>query len=163
MRGGWRPGGGRPKGVKDKAPRKSRKPEPTEAEKTRQMLAMGIKAKARFYQDYLLRCSRGEKLTVSEQKMMEKLGAELEAEVGEKPPAALEIGEKLQPLDFMLQVMNDPKEDKELRARMAVAAAPFCHPRKGEGAGKKDEKNDRAKAAGSGKFAASAPPLRVVK
>lgn len=67
------------------------------------------------------------------------------------------------PLEYMLSVMNDEGEDKDLRARMAVAAAPYMHSRKGEGAGKKDEQGARAKAAAGGKFAAGAPPLKVVK
>jgi hypothetical protein len=47
---------------------------------------------------------------------------------------------------------------------MAIAAAPFVHARKGEaGTGKKDEKAERAKAAGEGRFRPSAPPtLKVV-
>jgi phage terminase small subunit len=71
--------------------------------------------------------------------------------------------ENLTPLEYMLREMNKPTEPKERRDRLAMAAAPFCHPRKGEGAGKKDDKADRAKQAGSGKFAASAAPIRVVK
>jgi len=71
--------------------------------------------------------------------------------------------ENLTPLDYMLKVMNDTKEDDGRRDRMAIAAAPFIHSRKGEGAGKKQEREDRAKAAGGGKFAPSAPPLKVVK
>ena len=71
--------------------------------------------------------------------------------------------EKLTPLEYMLKVMNDPNEDKDMRARMAQAAAPYIHPKAGESKGKKDEKADRAKRAGGGKFAAGAPPLRVVK
>jgi len=65
----------------------------------------------------------------------------------------------MDPLTYMLKVMNDPREDKNLRARMAVAAAPFCHARKGEGAGKKEEKSDRAKQAGKGKFSPGKPPV----
>ena len=64
----------------------------------------------------------------------------------------------LSPLEYMLQVMNDPLEDGSMRARMATAAAPYCHPRKGEGQGKKADLADRAKAAGSGRFAPSKPP-----
>jgi phage terminase small subunit len=71
--------------------------------------------------------------------------------------------ENLDPLAYMLKVMNDPEEDKNRRDRMAIAAAPFCHPRKGEGLGKKEEKDNKAKSAGSGKFAPSAAPLKVVK
>lgn len=67
------------------------------------------------------------------------------------------------PLQHMLDVMNDHSATPERRDRMAVAAAPFVHPRKGEGAGKKDEKADRAKQAGAGKFAAGAAPLKLVK
>jgi hypothetical protein len=71
--------------------------------------------------------------------------------------------EDLAPLDYMLKIMNDPAIDKARRDKMAIAAAPFMHSRKGEGAGKKEEKSDRAKTAGAGRFAASPPPLRVVK
>jgi hypothetical protein len=70
----------------------------------------------------------------------------------------------LTPLDYMLKVMNDTNEtDKARKDRMAIAAAPFIHARKGEGAGKKEEKEDRAKSAGAGKFSAGAAPLRAVK
>lgn len=74
-----------------------------------------------------------------------------------------DYGEDLLPLDYMLKVMNDPKVDASRRDRMAIAAAPFMHGRKGEGAGKKEEKNDRAKAAATGRFASSPAPLKVVK
>jgi hypothetical protein len=72
--------------------------------------------------------------------------------------------ENLDPLTYMLRVMNDPQEsDKARKDRMAIAAAPFMHARKGEGAGKKVDKEDRAKAASAGKYRASAPPvLKVV-
>lgn len=71
--------------------------------------------------------------------------------------------QNLSPLDFMLRVMRDPDADEATRNRMAIAAAPFIHPRAGEGKGKKEEKADRAKAAGSGKFAPARAPLSVVK
>lgn len=71
--------------------------------------------------------------------------------------------ENLDPLTYMLKIMNDPDAAQDRRDRMAVAAAPFVHARKGEGAGKKDEKADAAKRAGSGKFAPGKPPvLKVV-
>lgn len=70
----------------------------------------------------------------------------------------------LTPLDYMLKVMNDTKEtDKARRDRMAIAAAPFVHARKGEGAGKKEEKNEKARTAGAGKFSSGRAPLAVVK
>jgi len=78
--------------------------------------------------------------------------------------AAAAEAANLTPLEYMLKVMNDATEtDKARKDRMAIAAAPFCHVRKGEGAGKKDEKADRAKSAASGKFAASKPPIALVK
>lgn len=69
----------------------------------------------------------------------------------------------LMPLDYMLNVMRDAQADTERRDRMAQIAAPFCHARKGEGNGKKQEREDKAKTAGAGKFAQGAPPLKRVK
>jgi phage terminase small subunit len=60
------------------------------------------------------------------------------------------------PLEYMLRVMRDPTESMEARARMAVAAAPYCHPKMGE-QGKKDSKQEKAKAIAS-KFTPSTPP-----
>ncbi|MGR9116948.1 MAG: hypothetical protein ACU85E_14385 [Gammaproteobacteria bacterium] len=71
---------------------------------------------------------------------------------------------KLTPLEYMIQVMNDEGAEKERRDRMAQIAAPFVHPRLVEQRGSKDEKKDRAKAAGKGRFAPCAPPqLKAVK
>ena len=159
-RGGYRPGAGRKKGTKDVKPRKG-SPRSVEQDKIREMLAYGTKAKARFYQEFLVRMGKGEKLSIAEKRLMEKLGTELSAEVDGEPGKSGKA-EDLTPLEFMLRTMNDTAEDKKLRASMAIAAAPFVHPRKGEG-NKKDEKDDRAKQAGKGKFGAGAPPLRRVK
>ena len=163
-RGGYRPGAGRPKGSKGKAkPSEKAKPDQTDAEKIKQMLSLGAKAKARFYQEFLIRVSKGEKLTVAEQKAMTKLGDELAADGTEKKPTKSKRGKKLDPLAYMLQVMNDEGEDPDMRARMAIAAAPYIHSRAGESAGKKQEKADRAKKAGAGKFAQGKAPLQVVR
>ena len=41
------------------------------------------------------------------------------------------------PLAFMLAVMRDENQPRDVRDRMAVAAAPYCHVRMGrEGSGK---------------------------
>jgi hypothetical protein len=163
-RGGYRPGAGRPKGAKGKAkPSEKEKPNQTDAEKIKQMLSLGAKAKARFYQEFLIRVSKGEKLTVAEQKAMTKLGDELAADGTEKKPTKAKRGKKLDPLAYMLAVMNDETEDPDMRARMAIAAAPYIHSRAGESAGKKQEKADRAKKAGAGKFAQGKAPLQVVR
>jgi hypothetical protein len=33
------------------------------------------------------------------------------------------------PLDYLLSVIRDETADKDRRDRMAIAAAPYCHPR----------------------------------
>jgi len=166
MKGGYHASnpGGRPKGVKDSKPRKPRKmtEAQAEAEKIRQMLTLGTKAKAKFYQEFLIRVSKGDKLSLAEKKMMDQISVELAAELnGDAEPG---VSEGLDPLTYMLRVMNDPKEDPAVRRQMAAVAAPYCHPRKGEsGTGKKDEKADRAKVAGQGRFAQSKTPIALVK
>lgn len=159
--GGFRPGAGRKKGSKDQKPRKTGK-ESDEKKKLRAMLAYDKKAKAKFYQEFLVRVSKGETLSLSEKKMMDKLAVELAEGLNEEEKAEAKA-ENLDPLTYMLKVMNDPNEDKEMRARMAIAAAPFVHARKGEGKGKKDEQEERAKKAGSGKFAPGKSPISLVK
>jgi hypothetical protein len=37
----------------------------------------------------------------------------------------------LTPLQWMLHVMNDPQADADIRDRMAIQAAPYCHARPG--------------------------------
>ena len=71
--------------------------------------------------------------------------------------------ENLDPLTYMLKVMNDNTVDPNRRDRMAVSAAPYLHSRKGEGAGKKAESDEKAKAAGAGRFASGKVPLTLVK
>ena len=77
--------------------------------------------------------------------------------------AASAAAENLTPLEFMLRIMRDPAEDPRRRLRMAISAAPYCHPKAGEAKGKKEQQSEKAKAAGSGKFAPSRPPLNLVK
>lgn len=78
-------------------------------------------------------------------------------EKGPEPDVPVLPTESHTPLEFMLAVMNDPQQSSQRRDRMAIAAAPFIHPRAGE-AGKKEEKAESAKRAGTGKFAPAAPP-----
>ena len=161
-RGGYRPNAGRKKGQKDTKPRKGT-PAQVEAEQIRQMLLLGTKAKAKFYQEFLIRVSKGDKLSLAEKKLMDQLSMDLAKELDDGSSESCET-EKLDPLTYMLRVMNDPKEDPAVRRQMATAAAPYCHPRKGEsGAGKKDEQKGKAEAAGKGRFAPSKPPISLVK
>jgi hypothetical protein len=57
--------------------------------------------------------------------------------------------EDLSPLSYMLTVMNDAAADPARRDRMAVSAAPYCHPR-ADAIGKKAEAAKAARHAGIG-------------
>lgn len=79
---------------------------------------------------------------------------------GKEPPKEPDPPEdlsKLTPLEFLLKVMRDEGEDKGRRMQAASLAAPYCHPKKGEST-KKAEAEEKAKAAGSGRFATRKGP-----
>jgi hypothetical protein len=58
---------------------------------------------------------------------------------------------KMLPLEYMLLVLNDPTADEVRRDRMAMAAAPYCHPRVADSVrGKKDLQAEAAETAGNG-------------
>lgn len=65
-------------------------------------------------------------------------------------------------LRFLQDVALGRIEANATQVRAAVAAVQYTHAKRGEG-GKKDEQADRAKKAASGKFAAAAPPLKLVR
>lgn len=73
-------------------------------------------------------------------------------------PAQEDLSE-LTPLNYMLQVMRDPEEDKARRLQAATLAAPYVHAKKGEG-GKKEQKDEAAKKV-AGRFAVATPPKLV--
>jgi hypothetical protein len=57
---------------------------------------------------------------------------------------------KMLPLDYLLSVINDPAVAAPRRDRLAIAAAPYCHPRLTEPLkiGKKDRVEEAAATAG---------------
>jgi hypothetical protein len=59
---------------------------------------------------------------------------------------------KMLPLDYLLMVINDPNADSDRKDRLAIAAAPYCHPRLVERhtVGKKDQRSEDAEMAGVG-------------
>ena len=65
------------------------------------------------------------------------------------------------PKVFLLAVMSNKDSDARLRMDAAKALMPFMHVKLGEG-GKKNIKEDAAKKAGQGRFAAAAAPLKLV-
>lgn len=149
-RGGYRPGAGRPKGSKDK---------PKET-------AFTLKARelAEHYKALQDKARKGVKPTTAETQRLHTLSAELATALDDRLGGTEAELEDILPLDLMLRYMRDPREDKEFRVRLATAAAPYVHARKGEaGTGKKDEKLEAAKRAGAGRFASMADRLKVVK
>jgi hypothetical protein len=68
------------------------------------------------------------------------------------------------PLEYMLAVMSDPNADPLRRDKMAIAAAPFMHPRVADNRyGKKDEERDRAAERGeSEKYVTPPAPPKLV-
>ena len=65
------------------------------------------------------------------------------------------------PLAFMLRIMNDPQADSALRARMAIAAAPFMHP-KAEVPGKKEDAKEAAGRVGKGRLETPPTPPKLI-
>jgi len=58
---------------------------------------------------------------------------------------------KQTPLAYMLDVMNDPSVPEDRRDRMAMAAAPYCHPKLTDsGRGKKQQQTEAANTAAVG-------------
>lgn len=66
------------------------------------------------------------------------------------------------PLDFLRAVWKGEVDANATQVRAAQAALPFVHQKLGEG-GKKGQRQEAAKSASKGKFAAAPPPLRAVK
>ena len=74
--------------------------------------------------------------------------------VGQEPLPTTE-----DPAVFLAALMNNRAADLRLRAEAAKALMPFMHAKPGEAkTGKKQQADERAKAVGAGRFAASAPP-----
>jgi hypothetical protein len=158
MKGGARPGAGRRKGQKDVKPRKGTEAH-QEKEQIQQLLSLGIKAKAKFYQEFLFRVSRGEKLTLTEKRMMNALGDDLKKGIDGEKEEPDPVGEEIVDASgFLRAVWNNPKIDMALRIRAAEVAVRGA----GERVGKKGEKVERAKEAGRGRFATAAPPKLAV-
>lgn len=162
--GGARPGAGRKKGSKDTKPRKGTVAK-AEDEKLKAMIALAKKAKEKIHREFLIRIANNDgkqaPLSLAEKKEFLRLSAEMEAEA--KPA---EIADKLDKVsggleagEFLRQVWNDSSVEISLRIRAAEIAFRVA----AEKVGKKDEKNEAARRAGQGKFAAGRPPLAVVK
>ena len=77
--------------------------------------------------------------------------ATVAASVPAAPPVVQMQRGQMTPLDYMMQVINDPFADDARRDRMAQAAAPYVHPRaEAEAPGKKAQREAAAKVAERG-------------
>lgn len=65
------------------------------------------------------------------------------------------------PKAFLIAAMNDGELAEKQRVEAAKALMPFMHTKMGEG-GKKEQKQDAAKTASTGRFGAPPPPPRLV-
>lgn len=77
----------------------------------------------------------------------------------QEPPPPQDLSE-LTPLEFLLQVMRDPEEDKARRMNAAQLAAPYMHAKKGE-SGKKEAKDEAARKVAKSRFTVATPPKLV--
>lgn len=71
------------------------------------------------------------------------------------------IKDRRDPLEFLLDRMDDDYEDSKLRIDAAKAALPYVHSKKGDVGVKQsreDNAQDLSKGAGSGRFGMQAPP-----
>lgn len=75
--------------------------------------------------------------------------------------AAVVSGEPLDPLPTLELVALGHMEVSPLQMKALLALLPYTNAKKGDG-GKKVAQGDAAKKAGAGKFAAAAPPLKLV-
>lgn len=67
--------------------------------------------------------------TMTPKKYRERMKELMVLSAGEERAFRALASKGMLPLDFMLGVMRDPTEDKAERMRMAVASAPYVHPR----------------------------------
>lgn len=87
--------------------------------------------------------------------------AEVPAKAIEAQGEVPAVGAEVLPLAYMLAVINDSEADETRRDRMAIAAAPFLHPKSGE-SGKKEQRQEAAGKVSKGKFAPAPGPRLVV-
>lgn len=78
----------------------------------------------------------------------------------EQTPIELKEG-WVEPLDYMLAVINDPNADEGRKDRLAVAAAPYRHAKIEEKVGKKEQRQAAAEKAAE-TFAVPAAPRLVI-
>ena len=77
--------------------------------------------------------------------------ASVAASVPAAAPVVRAMPGQMTPLDYMMNVINDPSADETRRDRMAQAAAPYVHPKAADAApGKKEQREQAARTAERG-------------
>ncbi len=74
--------------------------------------------------------------------------------------AARSLPQTNDPVAWLTALMTDSNQGVRLRIEAAKALLPYVHAKKAGGV--KDQKQDAAKKAGTGRFAGSMPPVRLV-
>jgi len=151
-RGGFRPGAGRKKGSGKKAEVKS--------------LPLLAKAEeiAAFYAGLMEKARSGQKITPDDRKQLNALLQDMTLIHGGGDVAPVtEADETKDAKEYLEKLLVSSAIDKKTKIQVANILLPFQHPRLGEGKGKKEDKEDRAKRAAAGKFAAGKPPIALVK
>ena len=101
----------------------------------------------------------------AEIKRLKREGVSVESESSGKPGPRSDWAMKgcyNNPLELLLDVMNNPDAPKSLRYQAAKDSMPYCHPRIAE-AGKKEKDQERAeKASKGGKFKSKSAPQRAM-
>ena len=168
-KGGYRASnpGGRPKGSKDKKPRKGSKGN-AEVDQLQILISAGMQAKKKIYHEFFVRVANKDgqqkPLSIVEKKMMDKLLDDIKSsnqadDTGNIPQTSDPDAKK-----WLEELLISPGVDRKTKIQVASILLPYQHPRKGEaGTGKKEEQADRAKVAGAGRFAPSKVPLSLVQ
>ena len=71
---------------------------------------------------------------------------------------------EMTPLEYLLAVMRDESQPSERRDQAAHWLLPYFYPKAtARQLGKKEEREERAKQAQTGRFSASKPPLKIIR
>jgi phage terminase small subunit len=90
-------------------------------------------------------------------------GARVGAGRKPKPEKAPAQAPGLEPLAFLLAVVQGAIDPTPLQVRAAIAAAQYRHKKRGDGGLKEEAAEKAKKATTQGSFRPSAPPLHLIK
>ena len=119
---------------------------------------------AAFYAGLMEKARSGQKITPDDRKQLNALLQDMTLIHGGVEVAPTEQSDETKDAkEYLEKLLVSSAIDKKTKIQVANILLPFQHPRLGEGKGKKEDKEDRAKRASQGKFAAGKPPIALVK